>query len=181
MTAAAAGEREATMGARFAGWTAHGARARRIASRFIGDRSGGTAVQAIVMMPLIIFSTFGLIKAWEIIQVRESLHTGTYEATRYLSLYPPEAADPYYWAEVATRIIETELRNNPWIDPIVFIGDANNPRGLGVNVTFDGTEYACKMNFTIGADLAYRLANVAPFPGVQFTLQELREGEILCD
>lgn len=165
----------------FAGRIRVGSTLRRLAGRFVGDRSGGTAVQAIVMMPLIIFSTFGLIKAWEVVQVRESLHTGTYEATRYLSLYPPEAADPYYWAEVATRIIETELRNNPWIDPIVFIGDANNPRGLGVTVTFDGTEYACKMNFTIGSDLVYRLANVAPFPGVQFTLHELREGEILCN
>src|SRR5262245_48371188 len=54
----------------------------RLARRFVVDRMGGTAVQAMAFLPLIIISTFGLFKAWEIVQVRESLHTASYEAVR---------------------------------------------------------------------------------------------------
>ncbi|MEO8082705.1 MAG: hypothetical protein ABI780_02720 [Ardenticatenales bacterium] len=152
----------------------------RTARRFTVDRRGGTAVQAMAMMPLIIIATFTLFKMWEVVQVRESLHTGSYEAVRYLSLYPPSDPDPYFWDQIATRMIEHELRSNPWVDPSVFIGDASNPVGLDVTTTFDGSDYDCRMKFDIAVDLHYRLPNIAPLPGVTFTLHELRNGEILC-
>lgn len=152
----------------------------RLGRRFSADRRGGTAVQGMAMMPLIIVSTFVLFKMWEVVQVRESLHTGTYEATRYLSLYPPSDADPYFWDQIAGRMIEHELRSNPWVDPRVFIGDASNPVGLTVTTKFDGSDYDCRMKFEIAVELKHRLPNIAPLPGVTFTLNELRKGEILC-
>lgn len=149
---------------------------RRIVRRFTTDRRGGTAVQAMVMMPVIIISTFGLFKAWEVVQVRESLHTGTYEATRYLSLYPPTNPDALVWSDIARRLIENELKNNPWIGRYDLF-----PANLHVDVVYDGTEYACKMNFTLDVTFDYAMPNIDPLPGITFKLIEKRDGEILCN
>lgn len=163
-----------------------GRRCARLVRRFKADRRGGTGVQAMAMMPLIIIASFTLFKMWEVVQVRESLHTGTYEAARYLSLYPPADARLELWDQIAGRIIENELRSNPWVDPIVFIGDANNPVGLKVTAIWGPEEYDCRMTFTIAADLTYRLPNppkfrgLSPFPSAGFVLHENRKGEILC-
>jgi len=147
----------------------------RLVRRFTADRTGATAIQAMVFIPLILLTTFGLMKAWEVVQVRESLHTGTYEATRYLSLYPPADANEVTWSDIARRMIENELKNNPWITRTDLFANS-----LVITVTFDGTEYQCKMNFEMAVAFNYEMPNVKPFPGVQFKLNELREGEILC-
>lgn len=148
---------------------------RRTVRGFTADRRGGTAVQAMVIMPVIIIATFGLFKAWEVVQVRESVHTGTYEATRYLSLYPPENPDTLIWSDIARRMIENELKNNPWIGRYDLF-----PANLHVDVTFDGSEYACKMNFILDVTFDYAMPNIDPLPGVTFKLIEKRDGEILC-
>ncbi len=149
---------------------------RRLVQRFTADRSGATAIQAMAMMPLILISTFGLIKAWEVVQVRESLHTGTYEAVRYLSLYPPAVASEDEWATIARRLIENELKNNPWITRTDLFANS-----LVIDVTFDASgEYECKMDFEMAVAFNYEMPSVKPFPGVGFHLNEKRRGEILC-
>lgn len=157
-----------------------GARARRLAARFRRDRRGGTAVQAIVMLPVIIVAFMGLIRLWQFIQIRDSLHTGTYQATRYLSLYPPEAPnDPALWANIARLFIERNMKNNPWVDPATL-------NEVNLAITVDLREgYDCKQQFDVKA--SYSLSVLSgdlsgqglPNPMI-VTMDDMRTGEILC-
>ena len=149
--------------------------------RFGADRRGGTAVQALVILPVFLILIFTLFSMWRVIMVRRTLHNGVYEATRYLSLYPINSNNQLLWADVARTIIETELRNDPFLR-----ANLDNPSQLAnsrltVDVTFPDQKIECKSAIQITAALNFPMATVDPFPGPQFTLNEVREGEILCD
>ena len=96
------------------------------------------------------------------------------------NVYPPADARLDLWDQIALRLVEHELRSNPWVDPSVFIGDENNPVGLEVLTTWGPEDYDCRMTFTIETKLHYKFPDIRPLPGVSFTMDELRKGEILC-
>jgi hypothetical protein len=152
---------------------------RRAGLPFRRDERGGTAVQAIVFLPVILFSMVVMMYVVETITIRNSLHTGTYLATRYLSLYVPDTIDTYHWAEVAKKFIYAEMKNNPFVDT-TRLGDVDSP----VTVTLmNGNE--CNADFFIEA--RYRLwlplqDTATDFlPGVrQLDLVENRRGKVLC-
>jgi Flp pilus assembly pilin Flp len=156
----------------------------RLLARFRQDRSGATAVQAIVLLPVIIATFWSLFVVWQVVQMRESLHYATYQAVRYLSLYPLESADAYQWSQVADKIVVQELRNNPFMEgpasPLQRITDYD------VEVELLSGDYQCKDKFRITT-----YYNLRAIPGgdggrfgmprlTSFRLNEVREGEILC-
>ena len=94
----------------------HRARTRGVARRFKSDLSGATAVQAFVLLPAVLFAIFVGFKLWEAVDIRKDLHQATYVATRYLSLYPPDDTQEFYWEEIARKIIVAELEDNPFVD-----------------------------------------------------------------
>ena len=158
-------------------------RAAGLVRAFVGDRSGATAVMAIVMMPAILFFFIAGIKLWETVNVRKSLHDGTYQAVRYLSLYPPQDVDEYLWSTIAREIIVTELEQNPWVKQPITEAD------LRVEVRINDSN-ACLDEFSL--DAGYRLfgpvgqrdptspAGILPSRG----LLELREecvGKVMCE
>ncbi|MFQ5459662.1 MAG: TadE/TadG family type IV pilus assembly protein [Anaerolineae bacterium] len=161
----------------------HRGRPGGILGRFCSDRRGGTAVQAIVLLPVILFFFLVAIKLWEVVNVRRSLHDGTYAATRYLGLYPPPNADAYYWEQIARRFIEAELLSNPWVK--VPVTDAD----LRVDITiYDGNE--CGDEFRV--EVGYRLFGPVGGRGsgsysgmlpnnALMTLREDRDGKVICD
>jgi Flp pilus assembly protein TadG len=157
--------------------------ARRVLARFRSDRRGATAVQAILLMPIVLFFFVAAVVLWQTVNVRKSLHDGTYRAMRYLSLYPPARIDAFVWEDIARDIIEAELLSNPWVQrPIT---DA----GLRVTVTiFDSNE--CGDEFTLEA--GYRLfapvgrvdssTSIGIMPNnVQIELRENVAGMVICD
>lgn len=157
-------------------------RAGRTAARFHADRQGGTAVQAMVFLPVIILAMFGLIRVWQVIQVRDSLHTGTYLATRYMSLYTPETSDPILWEDIAYKFILAELEDNPWVDKLRLIPGSPS---INVKVTLTDGGYECTNNFLVEA--RYEMAVMGGEPGLNglpglslITLSDTREGEVLC-
>jgi hypothetical protein len=151
---------------------------------FKQDRQGATAVQALVMLPVILFTFVMLIVLWQTLMVRRSLHHGVYEATRYLSLYPPNSVAPTPWETVASEFVKRELANSPFVDTM----HLNNPAAFELTVELIDGGYACKQHFRVRAK--YAIARVIPsLEGTNFVLphlttaylQEERLGEVLCE
>jgi hypothetical protein len=158
----------------------------RLRARFRDDRRGSTAVEAIVMLPIMLAGLYLGMLLWQTINVRRSLHTGTYLATRYLSLYPPNNVDTDVWSGVARRFVYIELKSNPWVDGSRLLD--SNPTGspmARVEVKLIDGCYDCKCKFSVTA--FYPLV-VMPGVGGSFALpvldrielQEERAGEVLC-
>ncbi len=142
--------------------------------RFHSDRRGGTAVQAILVLPIFLVVMVTLIILWEVVLVRRSLHVGTYEATRFLSLYPTYTPERTVWNDIAKRMVANELNNNPFLDRQDMLGNR-------LNVTVDIQDIECKARFTVDVVYQYQIPTVDPFPGPFLNLQESIEGEILCN
>lgn len=152
---------------------------RETLTRLWDDLRGGTAVQAMVLMPVAIIAMFTLIGLWQVVSVRRSLNTGTYLAMRYVALYPVE---PYNEALIlieARDIIENELMNNPFVRRSLD-NDTQLSNRLNLELNFVNQEYSCKAPFIFRSEFNFPMAAVDPFPGVGFRLFEEREGEILC-
>jgi hypothetical protein len=152
--------------------------------RFGRDRSGGTAVQAIVMMPIIIVTFFTIFQIWQMIQVRDTLHYANYQAMRYLSLYPLETDVSDEWTEVAEKIVLMELRNNPYL--ITEGRPMTRYTDYDVEVTLLNNEYECKSPFRIESWVSVHFVPTGPtdrfgLPGIRpFRMDDVREGEVLC-
>ena len=161
---------------------AEGSRFGRLLRRFRRDRRGATAVQAIVMLPVIIIAFMGLVEVWQAIQIRDSLHTGTYQAMRFLSLYPPETTDVYVWQQIAEKYVHENLKNNPWVDPATV--NSGSPNSM-VEVVLETGDYNCTDRFKVRANYAWTVmggdVNAHGFPNpLQLNMQDEREGEVLC-
>ena len=143
------------------------------------DLRGGTAVQAMVILPVVIIAMFTLIALWQLVSVRRSLNNGTYLAMRYVALYPVE---PYNEALIllhARDIIENELFNNPFVRRQLQ-NDTQLSNRLNIELNFVNQEYSCKSPFVLRSDFNFPMSSMDPFPGVSYRLFEEREGEILC-
>lgn len=152
---------------------------RRTFGRLWGDLRGGTAVQALVILPVIIIAMFTLIGLWQLVSVRRSLNNGTYLAMRYVALYPVEPYNDALILIEARDIIENELRNNPFVRRSLD-NDTQLSNRLNLELEFLNQEYSCKSPFVLRSDLNVPMASVDPFPGVSYVIREEREGEILC-
>lgn len=167
---------------RVAGW----ARFRRSGAwrrmaRFALDRRGGTAAVAIVMLVPILFAFVAGVELWQAMSIRRSLHTGVYEAARYLTLYPPQSVLQYDWEAIARRFIKAELKNNPFADQQLVQIEGHN--GLWIEVTLEGNR--CLDKFKIVAEFpiwAPMQFGSQPLPfNETLKLSEVRESEVICE
>jgi Flp pilus assembly protein TadG len=150
---------------------------------FARDERGGTAVQALVFLPVILLSMVLMIWFWQTLTIRRSLHTGTYLATRYLSLYTPETTDTGEWAAIAKKFIYAELRNNPYVDELRVKGDLADLYAP-VEVTLQNGN-KCKSDFTIKAKYAFmaplNFSQTQLMPAMErYALEDERKGKVLC-
>lgn len=147
---------------------------------FTRDERGGTAVQALVFLPVILLSMVVLMFFWQTLTIRRSLHTGTYLATRYLSLYTPETTFVYDWQEIAKKFIYAELRNNPYVDQ-----DRLTDVFAPVEVQLPGGN-ECKADFTVKATYAFmaplNYSETQFMPSMErYALVDERQGKVLCN
>ena len=142
--------------------------------RFRGDRRGGTGVQAMLILPAFLIGIVSMILLWQTVLVRRSLHVGTYEAVRFLSLYPTYTPERLVWEDLARSMIVNQLRNNPFVD-------RNDLLGTRLTVSIDLPDIECKSQFTLDVTYKMQLPTVDPFKGPYLDLQESIQGEILCD
>jgi len=141
---------------------------------WVRDRKGTVVVQALLILPILILIVFGGYTIWKVASVKQSLHSGTYQATRYLCLNP--VASPYGsdWAEVANEIVKREVRNNG------LIGGVSDP-SVTVNVqcwNYDEDRLVCGGSFEVIT--AMRLQIGIPYLSMSLTLHDRHEGWVEC-
>lgn len=155
------------------------ARQSNLARRLWRDERGGTAVQAIVILPVIILSMIVLMYVMETVAIRRSLHTGNYLAMRYLSLYPLESTDTYLWGEVARKFVYAELRNNPFVKE-ERLNDVFAPVMVYLpNGNDCGAEFTVEAKYEVFAPINDTDSRF--LPGLdRFVLEDVRYGKVVC-
>lgn len=136
---------------------------------WIVDRKGTVLVQALLILPILILIVFGVYTVWKVVSIKQSLHSGTYQATRYLCLNPVDPPVPGIWEEVVEEIVEREVRNNG------LAGDVSRP---SATVAFSGDELECGLGFTVETRVTLQIG--IPYLSMTLTLQDRHEGWVEC-
>jgi hypothetical protein len=139
------------------------------------DERGAVLVQTLLILPILILAVFGGYTVWKVASVKQSLHSGTYQATRYLCLNPVDPPVSEIWAEVVVRIVERELGNNRLAhgaslrSVTVIFSDAFSEDGLGCGPSF---------TFTVETELDLQID--IPYLSMPLTLWDGHEGWVEC-
>jgi len=140
-------------------------------TRLTEDKRGSILVQTLLILPIFLLIVLGGYEVWKAISVKQSLHSGTYQATRYLCLNPVEdSLDPEEWKEVAEDFIVPELANNGLVGEDV-------AEQVRIYVT-PPRKLDCDEPFTIRAELPWRA--FIPYVPEHWTFVEEHEGRIAC-
>jgi len=141
-------------------------------NRLREDERGVVLVQALLILPILILAVFGGYTVWKVISIKQSLHSGTYQATRYLCLYPVDPPGSGGWQQVAQHIVQREVQNNPLAD------GASLP---WVTVFVSGDELLCDPpnSFVVQTEM-YLEIGIPYLPFMTLTLQDRHEGWVQC-
>jgi len=134
-----------------------------------GDERGAVLVQTLLILPIFVLIIFGGYTVWKVASIKHSLHSGTYQATRYLCLNPVDPPVPEMWEEVVEEIVAREVENNGMARGL--------PRPLA-RVTFLGGELECGLRFTVETWVSFRID--IPFVSMPLTLRDRHEGWVEC-
>ncbi len=141
--------------------------------RLKGGERGAVLVQTLLILPILVLAVLGGYAVWKVAYVKHSLHSGTYQATRYLCLNPVDPPVTGDWEEVVVKLVEREVENNGLAD--------GASRTLLATVTFfpSGPEL-CGLNFTVETQMDLQVG--IPFPGLSMplTLRDRHEGRVEC-
>jgi hypothetical protein len=142
---------------------------------WILDQKGAVLVQALLIVPIMILIVFGGYTVWKVASVKHSLHSGTYQATRYLCLNPVDPPVPGIWAEVVEEIVEREVGNNGLAH-----GASLRPVTIIFSDTFSEGELGCGPSFTFTVDTWMNLRIGIPYLSTTLTLRDRHEGWVEC-
>jgi Flp pilus assembly protein TadG len=79
---------------------------------WLNDEGGAMSGFLILVLPLLLMMVLGLNVVWQVANVKQTVHTGVYQAARFLSAQPPKEGDRGRWLRAAAVIIDEELRSN---------------------------------------------------------------------
>jgi len=137
----------------------------------VRDKRGAILVQAILFLPILILIVVGSFEVWKAISVKRSLHSGTYQAARYLSLNPVNSLNSEDWVGEARKFIKPELKNNGFV----------TKAAEQVIITVDTPDILyCGETFTIRADVPWT-AVIPYLSRTDWMLVEQHEGFIVCE
>lgn len=142
---------------------------------WVRDRKGTVVVQALLILPILILVVFGGYTVWKVTSVKHSLHSGTYQATRYLCLNPVDPPVPGIWAEVVEEIVEREVGNNGLAH-----GASLRPVTIIFSDSFSEGELGCGPSFTFIVETQMDLQISIPFLSIPLTLWDRHEGWVEC-
>ena len=134
-----------------------------------GDERGVVLVQTLLILPILILVVFGGYTVWKVVSVKHSLHSGTYQATRYLCFNPVDPLDPGKWEEVVDEIVVREVGNNRLADGASL---------LPTVVTVHGDRLECGLRFTV--ETWMRLQIGMPRLSTTLILGDRHEGWVEC-
>jgi hypothetical protein len=136
---------------------------------WVRDRKGTVIIQALLILPILILAVFGGYTVWKVASVKQSLHSGTYQATRYLCLNPVYSLDPEKWEEVVEEVVAREVGNN---------GLADSASLLPAIVTIHGSRLECGLSFTVETWLKLQIG--MPHLSTTLTLGDRHDGWVEC-
>lgn len=128
---------------------------------------GSSFVQALLVLPVFLMIMVGGYEIWRAQSVRESMRSGTYQATRYLSINPDESN----WQSVVRNdFVLPELLNNTLIRPEI---------ARQVVVFAPAPILECGETFRIRSELPWRA--VIPYVAREDWMMRVEyEGEVIC-
>jgi hypothetical protein len=131
-----------------------------------GDERGAVLIQTLLILLILIPAVLGGYTIWKVGFVRQSLRSGTYQATRYLCLNPvdrsgrsTQAEWEDTWEEVVVEIVRREVENNGLAE------DASDPVAT---VTIHGNELDRGLRFTVETQMGFPIG--IPFFGLSIPL-----------
>jgi hypothetical protein len=141
------------------------------------DERGAVLVQTLLILPILVLAVFGGYTIWKVALVKHSLHSGTYQATRYLCLNPVDRPVrgnqedwEMAWEEVVEEIVAREVENNG------LAGGASEPVAT---VTLHGNRLECGLGFTVETQMDLQIG--IPFLDLdKVTLRDRHEGQVEC-
>lgn len=139
--------------------------------RWMTDRRGSVLVQAIPILIIFILVVAGGFTVWKVISIKQSLHSGTYQAARYLSLNPVDPGQRGLWHEVAWEFVARELANNG------FVGRNPNP-SVEVLIAGGSDELSCGLEFKVEAGLTVQIG--MPYLSMNLNLRDQHNGRVEC-
>lgn len=142
-----------------------------------GER-GAVLVQTLLILPILILAVFGGYTVWKVAFVKQSLHSGTYQATRYLCLNPVDRPVSGIWKEAWEEVVEEfvkrEVDNNGLAD--------GASQSVSATVTFFPPGAAlCGLSFTVETEMDFQIG--IPYPSMTLmtlTLRDRHEGQVEC-
>lgn len=136
-------------------------------SPLTGAERGSSLVQTLLILPLFLLIVIGGYEIWRAQSTRESLRSGTYQATRYLSINPDESN---WHGVVRDDFVLPELLNNTLLRPEI----ANQ-----VIVSAPPPILECGAPFRIRTELPWR--TVIPLVAREdWMIRVEYEGEVVC-
>jgi Flp pilus assembly protein TadG len=150
---------------------------------WLKDQRGSTLIQFILLLPAFLVVVLGAVEVWKVLAVKQSLHAGTYQATRYLTLYNEPGSN----AETdAFNLIRTALLNNGLVADAVQRGEALNLRVVyydrfGRQVEPGPTILDCDEPFTVRATLSMPWMTIVPWlSSIRVTIGDEHNGHVEC-
>ncbi|MGD8245620.1 MAG: TadE/TadG family type IV pilus assembly protein [Anaerolineae bacterium] len=143
------------------------------------DRRGASAVTYVLILPLFILIVFGALQVWRIIAIKQSLHVGTYQTVRCLSMYDSRQTTR---AGCETLLLAT-LANNGLIDDAnaVRITYYDAERRVIPDPTLSAYVDECGEVFSMETELTLPGSIVIPYlPARDMTLHERKSSYIEC-
>ena len=134
-----------------------------------GDERGAVFAQTLLLLPILALVVFGGYNVWRVASVKHSLHSGTYQATRYLCLNPVDPPVPVIWEEVVREFVTREMDNNGLARGV------SRPQAV---VTFQGNQLRCGLEFTVDTWLSLRID--IPYLSMPLTLRDRHDGWVEC-
>jgi hypothetical protein len=145
------------------------------------DKRGVSTVTYVVIMPLFILIVFGALQVWRIISIRQSLHVGTYQTVRCLSMYDSRQTTR---AGCETLLLAT-LAGNGLIDDstanAVRITYFNDEGEVIPDPTLGAYVDECGEVFSMETELTLPWSVIIPYlPARDMTLHERKSSYIEC-
>jgi hypothetical protein len=141
------------------------------------DRRGASTVTYAVILPLFILIVFGALQVWRIISIKQSLHVGTYQTVRCISMY--DSRDTTLAG--CESLLRATVANNGLIDDATANAVDRSYYDADGNVTLDPTQLACRERFSLETELTLPWSVVIPYlPAREMTLHERKSSYIEC-
>jgi len=137
------------------------------ATELMKGKRGSSFIQTMLILPIFLLIVLGGYEIWRVHSVKESLRSGTYQATRYLSINP-NTSD---WHGTARNdFIVPELLNN---------GLVGSEIASQVRVITYPPPLECGETFSVRAEVPWQA--VIPFAAPQdLVIAAQYEGEVAC-